>query len=128
MSEAKQLRPRLTKREIQFLIDSLKHTLKIVSQREQEYKELKSKVYRLKLEVRKGNTRIWRELKEAKEGLKGMGNVESIVFHYRSVCNRLIRRLEALLNGGKLHTGLWTEYSLSQIYLEPKNLEKTQSL
>jgi len=122
MSECKQLRPRLTKREIQFLLDSLKYTLILVDRKEQEYKELQRRVYRLRLEVRKGNTMVWKELKETKEELKQMGNFEAIALHYRSVCNSLIRRLEGLLKGGKLHTGLWAEYSLSQIYFEPKNL------
>ena len=121
MSEYKQLRPRLTKREIQFLIRSLKHTLAVVGQKEQEYKELQRKVYQLRKEIQY-NTMVWKELKQAKQELSDMGNFETTALHYRSVCNSLIRRLEGLLKGGKLHTGLWAEYSLSQIYSEPRNL------
>jgi len=121
MSEYKQLRPRLTKREIQFLVDSLKHTLVLVNQKEREYEILKAKVYRLKRELWY-NTMVWKELKQTKQELSDIGNVEAIALRYRSVCNSLIRRLEGLLKGGKLHTSLWATYSLSQIYSEPRNL------
>lgn len=117
MSEHKQLRPRLTKREIQFLVDSLKHTLAVVDLKEQEFKQLRAKAYRLRREIQY-NTMVWKELKQTKQELSDRGNFEATALHYRSVCNSLIRRLEGLLKGGKLHTGLWAEYSLSQIYLE----------
>ena len=124
MSKNKQLRPRLTFREVRFLVDSLKRTLEVCEVKEREFKELQSRVYRLRLEVRKGNTMVWKELKEAKEKLRERGDFEAALFHYRTVCNSLIRRLESLLNGGKKHTGLWAQYSLQQIYLKPKNIEK----
>jgi len=105
----------------------LKHTLAVVDLKEQEFKRLKAKLYRLRREIQY-NSMVWKELKQAKQELSDMGNFESIALQYRTVCNSLIRRLEGLLKGGKLHTGLWAEYSLSQIYLEPKNLEKSQSV
>ena len=120
-----QVRPRLTEREIQFLIHSLGHTLAVVDQKEREYKQLQHRVYQFKKEMHY-NTMVWRELKQAKEDLSSMGNVDVAAIRYRSVCNSLIRRFEALLKGGKLHTGFFAEHSLRQLNLEPKNLEKTQ--
>jgi len=127
MSEFKQLRPRLTAREVKFLIDSLRHTLTVVADMEREFKELQCKVYRLRQEF-KYNTMVWKDLKATKEQLSSMGNVETAAIRYRIVCNSLIRRLEGLLKGGKLHTSWFAEHSLRQIYLEPKNLEKSQSV
>ena len=121
MSAYKQLRPRLTCREVRFLIDSLKRTLEVCEVKEREFKELQSRVYRLRQEI-KYNTMVWKELKEAKEKLREWGNFEATLFHYRTVCNSLIRRFESLLNGGKLHTSWFAEHSLQKIYLEPKNL------
>ncbi len=119
MSECKQLRPRLTTREIRFLIDSLKQMLVVATEREREYKELKRKVYRLRQELRY-NTLVWKELKQAKEELSNMGNVESTVFHCKNVCNAMIRRFESLLNGGHLHLDWSGRRGLEVFYLEPK--------
>jgi len=127
MNEYKQLRPRLTSREVRFLVDSLKRTLDVCEVKEREFKELEREVYRLRKEIQY-NTMVWKQLKEAKEKLKQMGNFGLTRLHYRTVCDSLIRRFESLLNGGKKHTGLWAEHSLQQIYLEPKNLEKSQSV
>ena len=122
MNEYKKLRPRLTSREVRFLVDSLKHTLEVCEVKERELKELKREVYRLRQEIQY-NTMVWKQLKETKEKLKQMESFGLTLLHYRTVCNSLIRRFESLLNGGKKHTGLWADYSLQQIYLEPKNLE-----
>jgi len=119
-----QVRPRLTEREIRFLLESLKHTLTVVDQKEREYKQLQHRVYQLKKELHY-NTMVWKDLKQAREDLSSMGNVELAAIHYRSVCNSLVRRFEALLNGGKLHTGFFAEHSLRQLNLEPKNIEKS---
>ncbi len=77
-------------------------------------------MYRLRREVHKGNTSVWRELKEAREELKSYGNLEVALINYRGVCRSLKRRFEAMLKGGKLHTSWFAEHCLQQIYLEPK--------
>ena len=121
-----QFRPRLTEGEIQFLIESLKHTLAVVERKEKEYEALKAKVYNLKRELHY-NSMVWKELKAAKEELSSC-NVKMMGLHYRCVISSLVRRFEAMLKGGKLHSSSFAEQSLRQINLEPKNLEKSKSL
>jgi len=121
LSEYKQLRPRLTVLEVRFLVASLKHTLEVCEVKEREFKELQSRVYRLRKEIQY-NSMVWKELKETKGKLREWGNFETTLFHHRTVCNSLIRRLEGLLKGGKLHTSWFAEHSLEKIYLELKNL------
>ena len=114
MSEVKDFRPRLNAKEIQFLLETVKHTLTVLDYKEKAYKELEAKVYRLRRELRV-NTSVFREFKAAREKLEGLRGFELRLMEYRAMCNHMIHRLKSILNGGKAHRHGGYDYHLRKV-------------
>lgn len=119
MSEAKDFRPRLNAKEIQFLIKAVNHYLTIIDIKERQFKALSSKVSRLHMEFRRtSDLNIFKEWKRAREELEAYGNTiafKSKLIQHRSMCKYMRHRLESIKSGGKAHRHWGYTYRLNEI-------------
>jgi len=115
-----QIRPRLTEQEIQFVMYALVNLEELLEGQQEEVKDLERKVYNLRKELFR-NTLVFKDLKLAREQLAKAKAEAQGSWHKKIVCENLLRRFRALIEGGRLHTSSWAESYLNKI-LEPETL------
>jgi len=126
----REFRPRLSDKEISFILELMKFAEHFLDSQEKNYKSLESRLYELRKEVRIGNTTVWRELKATKEQLaqlngfptwtrenERLAHVVGLpmwIYQQRSMLRRLTHRFESILNGGKAHRHRVYDFELNQ--------------
>jgi len=116
-----QIRPRLTEQEIRFVLYALVNLEGLLEGQRGEVEYLERRVYVLRNELLR-NPMVYKDLRLAREELTKAKAEAQGSWEKKIVCQSLLRRFKALVEGGKLHTRSWAEGYLNKI-LEPKSLE-----
>ena len=115
-------RPRLTRNEILFLAEALRSYKQLMTQKQSEMEARQYRIKRLSdrfLHTLEGREELNRE--RARLSL----DKQQDYFSQRLVASALVRRFEALAEGGRLHSGLMTRVHLEEFEMVPKTCRKS---
>ena len=107
-----QMRPRLTRSEIQFIVWALTEYKEHIERKSAEVKQLEWRVHLLRKELWV-NPMVYKELNAVKKQLAQ--EKAKHYTRYQTVCDYLLRRFKGMFDGRMLHTPFWVLQQLNQI-------------
>jgi len=116
-------RPRLTRKEVRFIAEALKAYAKLMRQKQKEIEHREWRIKRLRDKLVYEGTHHLPELTRERAQLKQ--DKRQRYYSQQLVASALMRRFEAMAEGGRLHSGMTTYTYLKRLELVPKTLKKT---